>query len=539
MIQAWPGVSNADGSYDLGTLQPSWWNNTADVNLNFGIIEADTARYFAIPGPIFSVHAPETMLTASSSVAPAKTRTAADGSQTTSDSENVFQTTQLAKPSGLSKGAMAAAIVVPIVVVAILVGVWVKFARMKEREKRKRWSEHVDRRMSTISGDWSRAGSMAGMRQSMASSGTRANSAYFANSAAARQSTFSIATQDNMAGAGAGGGKRIPRVPAVHPEMRQSQFRSSIFTNGDASGNQRQSRISFADDVRKSRVSFSDTTGATLRPTRSNLSGLNNLNGTPSTRSIISMHDGQRHSMDNARLASFGSVRQMEDGTHETLVSPSQTAGPFAIPSTQLPAEKKGFFSAMSSAVGLRDKKTTAPQQQSAEDREKDLQQYQATRESNRAMGDMEANMARRSDIISQYSNRSQDVSNGQAHYTHQTDARGGAARMGDDNSMEEIAGDIAPPPVAVGGNGSVVRATSPMGMQMPSPGMNPDQLLAAYAAARAKAGGDAVDAPATGNIHLSPSDPQLARTSVASLGSEYSAPPHGTETSNAAPKSQ
>lgn len=393
IAQVWNRAANSGGSYNLGKLQPSWWNNTADANLNLGIIEADTSAFFLVPGPIFSIHAtPEQLATATSKAAAVtQTKTAADGSiTTTTDSDGLFQTAKLEKPPGLSKGAIAAAIVVPIVVVGFFVGLYIKFARMREREKRKRWSEHVDRRMSTISGDWSRAGGSTaggagGVRSSMVSNGTRATSVYFSNGDA-RGSIYSVANENNMAGAGAGGAKRIPRVGVngANPEMRQSQLRQSVFNASQT--DVRQSRISFADDVRKSRVSFSDA-GA-LRPTKSNLSGFNNNGANP--RRVISQVDGERHSIDNSRLASGRFSRRLEDDV-EFVVSPSQAAGPFSMPSSDvppvpaLPEKKAGIFSAISNAVGLKDKKA-AP---AAED-QTDRDQYEATRRSQEAVRDME-----------------------------------------------------------------------------------------------------------------------------------------------------
>jgi hypothetical protein len=384
-------VPNSKGAYDVGKLNPVWWNNTADASLQIAIYDTDTPRWFASSGPVFTVHASASQLTSTSTnkAVMTQTTTAADGSQTTvTDSEGIFQTAALPKPAGLPKGALAAAIVVPILVVGVFVGLYIKFARMRETEKRKRWSEHVDRRMSTISGDWrSGAGSVAGgpggVRTSMASTGTRANSAYFANGPA-RASTYSIGMENNMAGAGAGGTNRIPRVGVngAQPEMRQSQLRQSIFnaSNGDV----RTSRISFADDLRKSRVSFSDSNGA-LRPTKSNLSGLNTAGkgASPST--------GERHSIDNSRLASARFSRRLEDN-EEFIVSPSQASGPFPLPPSHVPQpEKKGLFSSLSSAVGKKDRK---PVPKDDVENVNDIEQYEATRRSEDAMRTLEVNLS-------------------------------------------------------------------------------------------------------------------------------------------------
>ena len=496
IAQVFYGAANSGGSYNLGKLQPAWWNNTAEANLNLGIIEADTSAFFLTPGPIFSVHAsPEQLATASSQpAAVTQTKTAADGSvTTTTDSDGLYQTAKLEKPPGLSKGAIAAAIVVPIIVVGFFVGLYIKFARMKEREKRKRWSEHVDRRMSTISGDWrsgggSAAGGPGGVRSSMISNGTRATSVFLSNGDA-RGSIYSVANENNMAGAGAGGAKRIPRVGVngIPAEMRQSQLRQSVFNASQT--DVRQSRISFADDVRKSRVSFSDA-GA-LRPTKSNLSGLTN-NGAGSRRAV-SQVDGERHSIDNSRLASARFSRKLEDDV-EFVVSPSQAAGPFSVTSSHIPAvpalpeKKAGIFSALGSAVGLKDKKVVSA---SGNDVQRDMEQYDATRRSEEAIRNTEESMSkythrfcgaivltgkpfllivRRSQIDSQYYDRSQDLSGRNYDHGHE----------GDDNAVENLAveADHAAPNASLSAQQPVARATSPMGMAMAPGGSELHSLM-------------------------------------------------------------
>lgn len=432
MIHAWTAAPWSKGSFDVGKLNPSWWNNTAQASLQVAIVEANTPRFFATPGPVFSVEAPAGSLTSTSASvsggnAAATTKTAANGSQTSSsDSSGIFQTVSLARPAGLPKAALAAAVIVPILVVGALVGIYIKFARSKEREKRKRWSEHMDRRMSGVSVDW-RAGApsatgAAGPRASMASTGTRAGSVYFSNGGP-RGSTYSVgAGETNMAGAGAGGA-RIPRVGQNgqhgnnNPEMRQSQLRQSIFNASSPDNVNRQSRISFADDVRKSRVSFGDA----LRPTQSNLSGLNgqghghsrgqsvHSNGAsrksafnPDRNTTTGSPSGERHSIDNSRLASARFSRKLDREDEQFAISPSQAQGPFALPThaqpgAAAPVEKKaGLFSALTSAVGLKDKKAGNKQSQEQEehDRSMDWEQAEATRKSGEAMRNMEATLS-------------------------------------------------------------------------------------------------------------------------------------------------
>ncbi|QRW22841.1 hypothetical protein RhiXN_07877 [Rhizoctonia solani] len=150
---------------------------------------------------------------------------------------------------GLSKGALASAVIFPILTVAVALLVYVKFSRKKEAKKRQRWSQAMDKRMSTISKDW------AGARPSMAGSrNTRASSWYvthMGNQAGRPSSTF--ANESGQAGIGARYGG--PNSPGAHsssigsgPEMGQIRPRAlSSLTPSD-----RISRISFAGDSRPS-----------------------------------------------------------------------------------------------------------------------------------------------------------------------------------------------------------------------------------------------------------------------------------------------
>lgn len=104
---------------------------------------------------------------------------------------------------GLTKGQIAAAVIMPILVVAIGIAAYVWWSRKKEATRRKEYRENLDQRMSMAPGaDWapiSAAGAAAAIRQSMAigSSGggdrnTRASSFF------ARQSTYTTDPPQEM-----------------------------------------------------------------------------------------------------------------------------------------------------------------------------------------------------------------------------------------------------------------------------------------------------------------------------------------------------
>lgn len=133
----------------------------------------------------------------------------------------------------LPGGSIAAAVIIPLLVVGgIIAYFYIKAQRKKRDAKTKRFSKAVDQRMSTISTDWrslSGAGANAAVRNSMAvraSDGDRPSSMF-----------------DNRAGIGALATSEEP-VPQME-EMRRA--RQSVFTTGE-----RQSRISFAPDTRMS-----------------------------------------------------------------------------------------------------------------------------------------------------------------------------------------------------------------------------------------------------------------------------------------------
>ena len=145
---------------------------------------------------------------------------------------------------------MAAAVAVPLAVVALAVVAYVAWNRFRKRPERKRFSAVVDHRMSMISqGTWqprpsmaSRPGSFHPGASSQYSAGDRRS--YFADPGANRHSTYS--TAGSYAGVGVpsplrNGASIRPPPPA---EMRQTGH------------GERASRISFAVDDHQGRPSF-------------------------------------------------------------------------------------------------------------------------------------------------------------------------------------------------------------------------------------------------------------------------------------------
>ena len=145
---------------------------------------------------------------------------------------------------GISGGKIAAAVIVPLLlIIGLGVAYYLKVTRAKGREERKRWSEAVDRRMSTVSTDWkpmSAAGAGAAIRSSFAFGGDRASGFSFGNTRPASDYTFD--------GGNAGIGTRgMHSETDSAPQMGQLGGGSRPAATGE-----RVSRVSFAADPRPS-----------------------------------------------------------------------------------------------------------------------------------------------------------------------------------------------------------------------------------------------------------------------------------------------
>ncbi|KAF8487755.1 hypothetical protein JB92DRAFT_2836542 [Gautieria morchelliformis] len=247
MIHAWGAVSYSSGSFQA-PLVGSWWNSTSGpIQLQLGFVESGTPAFLSPvpPGPMFSS-------TFNATDFGLKNPTGGSGtsnSTTSSDASGggIFQTIGNAwKSSGLPKGSIAAAVIVPLIAVAIAIFIYVKFQRAKEAEKRKRWSQAVDKRMSTISTEWK------GLPPNAQSEAIRQSIAIMRNSRASvarmsqvygdegrPSSTYSV-TGGGAAGIGA---RKVTGVGLRNPSMLSADM------------GQRKSAVSFAADTRFSRPS--------------------------------------------------------------------------------------------------------------------------------------------------------------------------------------------------------------------------------------------------------------------------------------------
>jgi hypothetical protein len=213
---------------------PRWWNATASQSLQISILPAGQPPFLSTfpAGPIFTA-----TYTQPSSGTPAS----ADTSQIDS---GVTAVNDGAKHKHMTPGKTFAAVFFTLVFVVLCIGAYIKLKRFKGLEKRKAWTQAVDKRMSTISTDWksvSGAGANAAIRNSMAIGSRKSSS--FSFGGIRPSSTFASEGDDagrpmSQVRTGTGVGLRNPAA---------------------LSSTERISRVSFAADTRPSRVSVADS----------------------------------------------------------------------------------------------------------------------------------------------------------------------------------------------------------------------------------------------------------------------------------------
>lgn len=146
----------------------------------------------------------------------------------------------------LSGGKVAAAVIIPLLlIVSLIAAAYLKLGRQRGKEDRRRWSEAVDKRMSTISTDWkpiSAAGAQAAIRNSIATDPNNRLSAFsFGNI----RPISTVAVESGQAGIGSKARTVLPGQSNGTAQLRSSAATSQIMA-------ERISRVSFAPDVRRS-----------------------------------------------------------------------------------------------------------------------------------------------------------------------------------------------------------------------------------------------------------------------------------------------
>ncbi|VDB98078.1 unnamed protein product [Peniophora sp. CBMAI 1063] len=261
-IHTWGKVYNKYGTYET-TLSPAWWNSTSSAQLYLNILATGTQPFQSnLPaGPVFNASVSASSDSSSSSTDTSAYTQVNNGPSTSSASH------------GLSKGATAAAVILPLLAIGALVAfAYIRIKRGVEKEKRRRFSVAVDSRMSTINPDWASitpAGAAAAVRNSMAVDGNGNRMSSFSYGGVRPMSTASAMVDGGQAGIGARGlgGIGIGGTQAIQSqsqdEMRQVGSARTVGTGlrnpaqTSAILAERVSRVSFAPDTRPSMDSVS------------------------------------------------------------------------------------------------------------------------------------------------------------------------------------------------------------------------------------------------------------------------------------------
>jgi hypothetical protein len=324
LIHVWQGADFAAGQY-TAKLQPKWWNDTTTASLQLSIIESGSPSWMTSSpaGPVFQVnYAASAMYTTTTIGGNIQTDTAAAAATQSLDA--VFQdVSSTGSSKGIPKGAIAAAVIVPLLVIGVIIAVAVRFWRAREAEKRKRWSQAL----STHSGlEWEK-GAVPGEPQPATGRpstqmGRPSTQLYrpttqFSGRAASIATSSVYAVENNMAGAGAGGGNHYTR-PSLGGARSYSENEGSRSSVVMPDGHVRQSRISFADTARpdrRSRLSLADN----LRPVIGKLPG--------ASKSVNELVTPARNTHPGSAL---------EDEEEDINISPSQMQGPGAFAEAEM-----------------------------------------------------------------------------------------------------------------------------------------------------------------------------------------------------------
>ena len=321
LIHVWEGVPFSDGQY-TAILLPKWWNDTTTASLQLSIITSGAAAWdtSSPAGPVFTAnYAASAMFATTTEDGSLKTSTVAAAATQSADA--VFQnvaSTQSHK--GPAKGAIVAAVLVPLIVLAGVAAVAVRFWRAREQEKRRRWSQALSTHSNLEWEKGAHSGEKPGSILGRPSTHHSVRPMSFATS-----SVYGI--ENNMAGAGAA--INFPR-PSVGPRSHSAEnvnspnrasVRSSVVM---PDGQIRQSRISFADIARperRSRLSL----GGDLRPNTSGPPGLFRIPG--ATKSATELGTPNRKPV----------ARSIADDEEEDMnISPSQLQGPQAFADSEM-----------------------------------------------------------------------------------------------------------------------------------------------------------------------------------------------------------
>ncbi|KAH0582208.1 hypothetical protein J132_04159 [Termitomyces sp. J132] len=299
-ITVWSGVTNSDGKKSVN-IEPKWWNSTSEVKVQLAIVAAGFPPAMAsLPaGPIFTA-----------TYTPPADGPVPPSASLTNDKDSI-------DASGMSKslsgGKIAAAVIIPLLFVGLAIFAYLRYQRRKSSHKSKRFSQALDKRMSTISADWksmSVAGAQAAIRSSMAIN--RDSAAFSFGNIRPSMDNQDVTAQPNphmkQVRTGTGVGLRNPGAAAAIAAERAS---------------------------RVSRVSFADTVGRPSTDSRRTRVGLPStyIPPVPSRKDVIS------------GAPSVYPDSEIEKRMSGQGLSPRQTSGPLTLTPEDIQARMHGRLS--------------------------------------------------------------------------------------------------------------------------------------------------------------------------------------------------
>ncbi|KIM29752.1 hypothetical protein M408DRAFT_107214 [Serendipita vermifera MAFF 305830] len=280
LVGAWKGIHFASGEYSAA-VDSRWFDGKANAKYQISIKLQST-----IDSPSFLAGADQYASFASGPAWTGTYNATAAGSSASLLNGNTPDRTVVVNnspPKGLTKGQVAAAVIMPILVVAACIAGYVFWSRKKEAARRREYRENIDQRMSIAPGaDWapiSAAGAAAAIRHSMAISttgggdrNTRASSFF------GRQSTYQADPPQEMRQTSRARNmsseqsrtSRISFAETAHPRQGDrpavpplpQAYRKSAYsagdhdTNGDAlSPTQREGALALDEDSIRDRLS--------------------------------------------------------------------------------------------------------------------------------------------------------------------------------------------------------------------------------------------------------------------------------------------
>lgn len=249
-------------------------------------------------------------------VATTASGTATSGKAMASQSQDaVFQDVSSNQTHKINKGVIAAAVIVPLLVLAVVTAVAIRFWRAREQEKRRRWSQALSTHSNL---EWEK-GAQPGEKPSsiLGRPSTQLHRPSTQHSARPMSyaSSSVYAVENNMAGAGA-----RPSFSQMRSVSAKAVQRASMVL---PDGQVRQSRISFAETARpdrRSRLSL----GGDLRPEVGGVSkSVFNLRGASKSANDLNVTPAKR--------AAYATGSAIDDDEQEDInISPSQMQGPKA-----------------------------------------------------------------------------------------------------------------------------------------------------------------------------------------------------------------